>query len=412
MPTADVAVIGGGIIGTCSALTLQQRGHGVTIVEPTELGAGTAAGSAGYLAWDDIFPIPSPSVVAGLARMLLDRRGPLVIAPAYLPHMIGWGLRFLAAARPSAVRRAIAALAPLNRLAEASLYDLASLAGAQRYLVRETVFHICRTAKTLAAAERLLPILAAEGFPAQLLDRHALRAQEPALRDGLSGAIVFPDSGRCTNPGAFGASLATHFLSHGGALLKARATELERDGDGWLVRTNAEALHAKRVVIAAGVWSGPLMAALGYRVPLEAARGYHLMLADPGVVPARTLLFEEDHFCATPMEEGLRLAGTVEFASLSAPMNPYRADLLYDVAHGYLPQLRRDPATRWMGNRPSLPDSLPIIAELHHHPGIVAAFGHERRGLTQSGVTARCVADLVERKQPPVDLAPFRVERF
>ncbi|HEY9086223.1 MAG TPA: FAD-binding oxidoreductase [Candidatus Tyrphobacter sp.] len=412
MRTPDVAVIGGGIIGTCSALALQTRGHAVTIVEPNEPGAGTAAGSAGYLAWDDIFPIPSRSVVAGLPRMLLDRSGPLVIAPSHLLKMTGWGLRFLAAARPSAVRRAIAALAPLNRLAETSLYDLARSADAQRYLVRETVFHVCRTPKTLADAKSLLPILAAEGFLAEALDGDTLRAQEPALRAGLAGAIAYPGSGRCTNPGAFGAALAQHFLSNGGALLKARATALQRDGDLWLVRTDAQAVRARQLVLAAGAWSGALIAALGYRVPLESARGYHLMLPEPGVVPGRTLLFEEDHFCATPMEEGLRLAGTVEFARLDSPMNPLRADLLYDVARGYLPALRRDSATRWMGNRPSLPDSLPIIAELRRHPGIVAAFGHERRGLTESGITARCVADLIEHRPPPVDVRPFRVERF
>lgn len=412
MPFTDVAVVGGGIIGTCSALALQQRGHAVTIVEPNELGAGTAGGSAGYLAWDDIFPIPSPSIVAGLPRMLLDRRGPLVIAPSHLLRMTGWGLRFLWAARPSAVRRAIAALAPLNRLAESALYDLARLAGAERYLVRETVLHVCRTAKTLAAAERLLPILAVEGFPAHVLDRAALRVQEPALCDDLAGAIAYPGSGRCTNPRAFGAALAQHFLSNGGGLLEARAIALERDADGWLVKIGGEALRAKKVVLAAGVWSGALMASLGYRLPLESARGYHLMLSNPGVMPARTLLFEEDHFCATPMEDGLRLAGTVEFASLETPMNPARADVLYDVAHRYLPALRRDSATRWMGSRPSLPDSLPIIAELRRHLGIVVAFGHERRGLTESGVTARCVADLVEGRPPPLDLRPFRVERF
>ena len=129
-------------------------------------------------------------------------------------------------------------------------------------------------------------------------------------------------------------------------------------------------------------------------------------------MPARTLLFEEDHFCATPMTGGLRLAGTVEFAGLDAPPNFYRSDVLYDVARTYLPALRREPASRWMGSRPSLPDSLPVIGRLPRHRAIVAAFGHERRGLMQSAITARCVADLVEDRTPPLDLAPFRIERF
>lgn len=412
MPTADVAVVGGGIVGTCAALELQQRGHDVTIVERNEPGAGTAAGSAGYLAYDDILPIPSPAVVASLPRMLLDRRSPLVVAPAYLPHLFGWGLRFLAAARPAAMRAGIAALAPLNRLARESHEALAARTGTQRYLVRESVLHVCRTQETLDATSRLIPMLQNEGFEAEIVDTASLRALEPVLRDGLAGAVAFPGSDRCTNPAAYGSGLARFFRENGGNVLQATASSIEPFGGGWNVRTDRDDVRAARVVVAAGAWSGKLLRGLGYDVPLESARGYHLMLGDPGVAPSRTLLFEEDHFCATPMEDGLRLAGTVEFAGLDAPPNFYRSDLLYDVACTYLPGLQRETASRWMGNRPSLPDSLPVIAPLRKHPGIVVAFGHERRGLMQSAITARCAADLVERKTPPLDLAPFDVERF
>ncbi len=412
MPTADVAVVGGGIIGTTAALELQRRGRAVTIVEPNEVGAGTAAGSAGYLAYDDIFPIPSPATVAGLPRMLLDRRGPLVVQPAYLPRLAGWGTRFLFAARPSVVRAAIAALAPINRLAREAHEDLAKRANAQRYLVRESVYHVCRTPKTLEETAHLIPQLRAEGFEASVVDRDALRRDEPILCDDVAGAIAFPGSDRCTNPGAYGATLAALFRSQGGGVVRDRVRAIDSFGGGWIVRAGAEEVRAPRIVVAAGAWSGTLLAPLGYHVPLESARGYHLMLAHPGVSPSRTLLFEEDHFCATPMEEGLRLAGTVEFAGLSAPPNYYRSDILYDIAHAYIPALQRDGASRWMGNRPSLPDSLPVIGELPSHSGIVAAFGHERRGLMQSAITARCVADLVEHKEPPIDLVPFRIERF
>lgn len=412
MPSADVAVVGGGIIGTTAALELQRRGHAVTIIERDEIGAGTAGGSAGYLAYDDILPIPSLAVVASLPRMLLDRRGSLVVQPAYLPHLVGWGLRFLAAARPSAVRRAIAALAPLNRLAREAHEQLAARAGAARYLVTESVFHVCRSAATLDATARLIPMLAREGFEAQVIDRSALLAAEPVLDERVAGAVAFPNSHRCTNPGAYGAALARHFTSEGGSVVRGAAVAIQPFGAGWSVRTTRDEVSAAHVVVAAGAWSGSLLRALGYRVPLESARGYHLMLRDPGLMPARTLLFEEDHFCATPMEEGLRLAGTVEFAGISAPPNFYRSEILYDVAREYLPALRHDPSSHWMGSRPSLPDSLPVIDALEKHPGIVAAFGHERRGLMQSAITARCVADLVERKTPQVDVTPFRIGRF
>ncbi len=414
MPNADVVVVGGGIIGTTVALELQRRGYAVIIVEPDAIGAGTAGGSAGYIAWDDIFPIPNPSVVADLPRMLLDKRGSLVIRPSYLPHMAGWGLRFLAAARPSQVQHAMAALVSLKRFADEALFDLARHAGAQRYLVRETVFHVCRTSKTLQQAVRDLEIVSRAGITGEVINGSQLLASEPALGQGLAGAIAIANAVRCTNPGAFGASLAQHFIAHDGMTHTARATTIESDTNGWLVRTGVpgETLRAGRVVLAAGVWSRPILAALGYRIPLESARGYHLMLPDPGIMPQRILRFDLEHFVATPMEEGLRLAGTVEFAGVNAPPSNYRADMLFDIARDYLPALNRNGAVRWMGHRPSLPDSLPIIAQLRRHPGIVVATGHERRGLTECGITARCVADLIEQKTPPVDLTPFGIERF
>lgn len=412
LPTADVAVVGGGIVGTTAALELQRRGHSVVIIEPNDVGAGTAAGSAGYLAYDDVFPIPSPAVVTSLPRMLLDRRSPLVVTPAYLPHLVGWGMRFLAAARPAAVRAAIAALGPINRLARQAHEELATRTGAREYLVRESALHVCRTPSALDAAAGTISTLREAGFEASVLDAAALRAQEPLLREKIAGAVAFPGSDRCTNPGAYGSALARFFSGNGGSVLQASARDVEPFGGGWTVRTERDDVRAGRVVIAAGAWSGAILSRLGYRVPLESARGYHLMLADPGVMPSQTLLFEEDHFCATPMEHGLRLAGTVEFAGLDAPPNFYRSSLLYEVARTYLPGLRREPASQWMGNRPSFPDSLPVIGPLPKHRGIVAAVGHERRGLMQSAITARCVADLLENQTPPVDLAPFGIERF
>jgi glycine/D-amino acid oxidase-like deaminating enzyme len=412
LPTPDVAVVGGGIVGTTAALELQRRGNDVVVIEPEEMGAGTAAGSAGYLAYDDIFPIPSPEIVAGLPRMLLDRKGPLVVQPSYLPNLVGWGLRFVAAARPSAMRAGIAALAPMNRLARSAHEELAARTGAQRYLVLETVLHVCRSKRTLEHLERLLPLLAAEGFSAEVLGRERLLDAEPILCDDVAGAIGFPGSHRCTNPGAYGAALAGYFRARGGAVVTAAATALERREGAWRIATAQGSVEAKKVVVAAGAWSGRLLRPLGYRIPLESARGYHLMLERPGISPSRTLLFEEDHFCATPMEQGLRLAGTVEFAGLQAPPNYYRSDILYDIARSYLPDLQREPASRWMGHRPALPDSLPVVGALPRHPGAVVAFGHERRGLMQSAITARCVADLLEEKPPPFDLTPLRVDRF
>ena len=409
----DVALIGGGIVGVTCALELLAAGRSVALVEAGEPGAGTAGGSAGYLSDGEIFPLAKQSVVRELPALLLDSRSPLVVAPAAFPGLFGWGLRFLGAARPARVRAATNALASLNRLANNAFYALAERSGAEGYLRREGALHVARAPEVFARARALLPALTAHGLIARVVEREELLHLEPALAPDVVGAVEYPNALRCTDPDAFGAALAAHARARGATLVRAVARSLSpRAGGSWRITTSAAPLDAARVVVTAGVWSRALLRPLGYVVPLQAARGYHVMLPEPGVAPRRTLLFEDAHFCATPMEGGLRLAGTVEFAPLGSPPNFARSALLFRAAAEYLPGLSGAGATRWMGNRPSFPDSLPAIGAATRHRNLYYCFGHEKLGLTQAAISARAVATLVAGTPPPVDLKPFALERF
>jgi D-amino-acid dehydrogenase len=407
----DVALVGGGIIGTACALELLAAGRSVVTIEAGDPGAGTAAGSAGYLSDGEIFPLAQPAAVRALPSLAFDPESPLVIAPAAWPGLIGWGTRFLLAARPGRVRAGMRALASLNRLANDALYAMALRSKAARYLRREGALHVARSRRVFAHAASLVPILEEHGLTARVVERERLLQLEPSLSHDVSGAVEYPNSMRCTDPGAFGTALALDAVARGAIVLRARARALQAAGAAWRITTDGSPVEARSVVVTAGVWSRPLLRRLGYTVPMQAARGYHLMLPQPGASPQRTLLFEDAHFCATPMDGGLRLAGTVEFAPLGAPPNFVRADVLYGAAAAYLPNLRRDGATRWMGNRPSFPDSLPAIGA-SRHTGLYYCFGHEKLGLTQAAVSAQAVAALVTGADPPVDLAPFSLQRF
>ena len=384
----------------------------MAIVEPAEPGAGTAAGSAGYLSDGEIFPLAQPGILAGLPSLLFDPRSPLVVSPAALPGLAGWGARFIANARPARVRSATAALASLNRLANEALYALAERAGAEAYLRREGALHVAKAPAAFARARAVLPILAEYGLVARIVERDKLLRLEPALAPDVSGAVEYPNSMRCTDPAAFGWALAKRARGLGAAVIPSRVLSLEWAHEAWRLRTSAGPFHAARVVVSAGVWSRGLLRPLGYVVPLQAARGYHLMLPEPQVVPRRTLLFEDAHFCATPMDGGLRLAGTMEFAPLGSPPNYARSDLLFPAAAEYLPGLSRDGATRWMGNRPSFPDSLPAIGAAARHRNLYYCFGHEKLGLTQAAVSAQAIAALVCDRAPVVDLRAFALARF
>jgi glycine/D-amino acid oxidase-like deaminating enzyme len=413
---ADIAVVGGGIIGTASALALQDAGFSVAVIEPDEPGAGTAAGSAGYLHDGEIFPLAQPGLIPALPRMLFDPYGPLVLRLSYLPQLTTWGGRFFASMRRAHVERAIAALASLNRTAVDALIAMATSAGAGDLLVRVGGLKVVRDPRTMEKLAAELQIFEHERIAARVIDGPGVRALEPAFAADVAGAVFFPNSAHCTDPAAFGDRLAARVRDRG-TIVHGAAESLAQQADGtWAIRVRGAdretQIAARRVVVAAGYGSGALLQSLGYAVPLASARGYHLMIAQPSVTLIHPTIFHEPHIGATPMEHGLRIAGTMEFAQPDAPADFRRADMLYGLARQYLPNLHNDSATRWMGVRPVTPDSLPAIGAASRHANLYYCFGHGHLGFTQAAVSANAVVQLVTRATPQIDLAPFDLRRF
>lgn len=410
---ADVIVVGAGIVGLACALRLQLDGHEVTVVDRGAPGDGCSRGHAAYLSEGNIFPVASLDTLRGLPAMLADSRGPLVIRPSYLPRLAPWGVRLLMAVRAERAARSMAGLARLNRLAIESYEPLLEAAGATASMRRHGGLLVCGTPAALRQKASSLAIFAEHGIEARVLDRAAVRALEPALADDVAGAIFFPNSASCPDPDALTRLLVAQIEGAGGQVVREEVAGMApAPGGGWRVRTGRAALHARRVVVAAGRSSDELLRPLGHTVPLEGERGYHLMLAEPGVELRRPIVIAEHHFAASPMTGGLRLAGTVEFARRDAPMDPRRADMLLEQATRYLPSLAPASATRWMGARPSLPDSLPAIGRSSLHEGLFYCFGHHHSGFMQAAVSARLVADLVAGREPVVDPAPYALDRF
>lgn len=408
----QIAIVGGGIIGTAIAVALVREGQDVTIIEPDELGTGAAAGSAGYVSLGEIFPLANPGVVWDMPRMLSDPVGALVIDPRYFFRLIPWGLRFLAATRRSQRERGVDALANLNRNAAADLFELANAAGASSYLSADGGLLVCREERSLVKQIAQLPVLHDRGIRAEVRSANDVRDMEPALRSEIAGAIFFPDSARCSDPRAFGIALGAFAQTQGATWLRSHVRGMHQQPDGtWRLDLDDATLAASHVVVAAGVWSGETMKSLGYRCPIETERGYHLMLPQPEIPLHRPMVFEEAHFCATPMDAGVRLAGTVEFAGTKAPMHPKRSDVLYGLATRYLAGLRPG-EERWMGFRPSFPDSLPAIGRAALHKNLFYCFGHQHLGLTQAATSAKYVVDMIAERKPMIDLAPFDLKRF
>ena len=237
---------------------------------------------------------------------------------------------------------------------------------------------------------------------------------EPSLGPNLAGGVLYGDSGHCTDPQTLSASLAGSFRTGGGEMRRTRVRQLVPvPGGGVRLVTDDGEFTVDEVVVAAGIWSPPLVKPFGVKPSLAAERGYHLMLRDPQISLRRPVGAGDDKFIITPLAGGIRLAGTAEFAAVDAPPDWRRSDMLLQAAKTIFPEINgEETATRWMGPRPSTPDSLPIIGRTPKNPNIICAFGHSHLGLTLGAVTAELVVDLVGRRGPGAGIKALRPDRF
>jgi D-amino-acid dehydrogenase len=412
-----VGVIGAGIVGVCAASWLLREGHQVFLVEAGEPGRGASFGNAGAFNASSVTPLSMPGMVWHVPRWLIDPLGPLSLRWAYLLRAAPWLVRFIRAGTLEKVHAQARALRPLVGSTLDALMPLVRDAGAQDLVHRLGHLYVYRSARSLEKDRLAWELRRENGVVVDEFDADELRQLEPVLASGYVRGMLVRENGHTSNPLGLVERLLGHFLRSGGRLEQTRATGFRLDGRRLTaIRTAAGELAADAAIVCAGAWSKPLAAALGDKIPLETERGYHLMIRDPEVAPRIPIADADGKFVATPMAEGLRFAGTVELAGLEAPPDWRRAQILLDQGRRMLPGLAaRHPEERisvWMGHRPSLPDSLPALGPSRATPDVIYAFGHGHVGMTAAPMTGKIVADLVARRPPTVDIAPFSPARF
>jgi len=408
-----VVVIGAGMVGVSAALWLQESGHEVTLVDRGDPGRGTSFGNAGIFATYACIPINSPRRIIDTPSMLFDPASPLSIQWSYLPRFLPWALRFLSACRPGRVRATVAALGAILAQAEEGFRPLARRAGIESLLGPAGALYVYESEESWRRDRRNRERRRACGVTMRELDPSEVYELEPALANVVHRGIHLEDVFYLRNPHAVVDRLARAFVQWGGRLRRADVRSIGNGLPGLLEVVSAgERLAADRVVIAAGSWSKRILGRLAEHIPLDTERGYHVMFPEAGSLLRRPVAPVDGGFFMTPMEGGLRAAGTVEFAGLDAPPRPARSEAIAAAARRLLPDLG-EPAESWLGFRPTLPDSLPAIGPLPSDPRILCAFGHQHLGMTLGGITGKLVAELVDGTKPPsVDLAPFRPDRF
>lgn len=413
-PPARVIVVGAGIVGLALAWRLQREGAAVSVIDPQPPGEGASFGNAGAISSSSVAPLAMPGMLRQVPRMLLDPAAPLHVPARYWLRAAPWFARFAAAARPARVKKSADALASLHQLATEQHLALAREVGAPELIQPRGHLYLYRDAAQLAKDAAGWELRRHYGGRVETLDRAGINALEPAVGPAYTVGQFLPDHAHCANPHRYCLAIAAALTQAGGQVLQDRVVEIRVvDGRVVGVRGAERAYDADAVVVAAGAWSARLVAKLGHRIPLETQRGYHVSLPDPGVSLSRPVVPADRKVFITPMEGGLRVAGTVEFGGLDRPPTPGRAALLYDDLRAALPDAKIEGAEGfWMGHRPCLPDSVPVIGASARVGGLWFAFGHGHLGLTGAAPTAQMLAPAIMGRPTNADFRPYAAERF
>lgn len=415
-PSRTIAVVGAGIVGAATALTLAADGHQITLIDRGAVGASTSFGNAGGIVGGAVTPTATPGVIRSIPGYLLDRNGAAVLRPSYVFQALPWLLRFIAAGRPERVASIAAALHPLVSRAMSAHHTLAGLSHARDRIQPVGWLKVYKTSAGFAktALERELMTRHAANF--SVLSAAQVAELEPALnQDAYSCGLFQPDAGFVNYPMGLAQAYFEGALQRGAQYLQENVLEINPLSDGGVsVRSEQHTRRFDSVVIATGAWSKQFAAQLGDNVSLDTERGYHLSWAQSdGPMLTRPVSFPEKDCVLSPMHDGISVVSGDELAGLDAAPDFRRIRALIPFVNHVLPGTRTQTVQReWMGRRPSTPDSLPVIGRSPHCKDVFYAFGHGHLGLTLSAITAQLIAGLVSGAANAFDLTPYRINRF
>ena len=415
----NIAVIGAGIIGINCALELQSLGFQVTLIDKSGIGEGCSKANAGHFATEQVFPLAEPNLLWQFPKLLLDPLGPVSLSASYLPKALPWFGRFMINMLESKRESNSQALKTLNKNAINYYQPLLKEAKAESLLTLNGSLLIFENSadKTI---EKQFKHYKDAGVAVILLDRQQTLLLEPNLSQDVKAALYFTDVGHSADPFEICKQLAELAFKKGCIFHQSEVLNIGHNDNGVNLTSSKETLIFDHVVIAGGAWSKTLLEPLGYHLPIEAERGYSLDLPASAKEHqlSRPVASAERKFIMTPMAHGLRLAGTVEYAGLNKSANMKRADMLFKNAQHVmtvLPEYNAStalPSQKWMGHRPSMPDSLPVIGQAPQHKNIYIALGHQHLGLTQGAITGKLIGQLVSKKSTDIDVHPFCISRF
>jgi len=410
---ADVAVLGAGIVGVSIALHLQARGRSVALFDRRGAGEETSYGNAGLIERASVTPYAFPRDIPSMIRYGLNRSAEAHYHPSFLPKIAPWLAQYWWHSSPSRLGLAAKAMLPLIERCVVEHEVLMAEAGIEPLLRKTGWIKAFRDERHFADDVEEAGKLQAHGIRFDVLDKAALQAREPHLRDVLIGGIHWLDPATVPDPGAVAKSYAELFVKRGGRFVHGDARSLAREGGGWTLKGDDGPLETREAVVALGPWADDVFRPLGYRIPLAVKRGYHMHYrAEGNAVLNHPVLDTDGGYVLAPMSRGIRLTTGAEFAPRDAAPTPVQIERTEPAARAIFPLGERIDPEPWLGRRPCLPDMRPVIGPAARHPGLWFAFGHNHHGFTLGPVTGRLLAEMMTGERPFTDPKPYRADRF
>jgi D-amino-acid dehydrogenase len=410
----SVAVVGAGIVGICAAVALRSRGLDVTLLDRGGPGEGCSFGNAGMIQTGSSLPIAVPGLLGKLPGMLLDPEGPLSLKWRHLPRFLPWGVHFARNASAARAQSSEALLAVLLARARDAWETLAGNTAAADVFRARGELYVVRSEAAFAGYAAKIEALKRNGIAYEVLDTAGIRRMEPQLAPAYRYGLYLPESAYVASSLLLSQRMLENFLRAGGRFERGDVSRISRAGTGARLQlADGREIAATRVVVAAGAASARMAAWLGLRLPVEPLRGYHIVLPHLETPLAGPVIEGEMNIAITPMLDGNRVAGTIEFAGHDAPPTWRRADMLAPMAKRMVPALAGEAASRWHGDRPGTPDSLPILGPANGDEAVWFACGHGTLGLTLAARTGLMLAAaLTGEPGARAAILPFLPDRF
>ena len=407
----SIAVVGAGIVGICSAYFLKKSGFKVTLIDREDPGTMTSFGHACSFADYANVPVNYPGLIWDVPKMLLKKDGPLAVDFFYILKNIPWALSFLKNCKKEKVDEIASSLTNLLKHSQISYDEIFKEVNVQEYISHEENLYLFDTKKSLENYEYANVIRKNNRVKVRNLNKEEVKELEPNIADVYYAGQLFTGSRHTTNPLAISTKIFEKFLELGGIYIKQNVTNLIQKENNIELSLGNKKINFDKMIVCAGAWSNKIANLLGENFPLDTERGYHILFNTNEKLIKRPVAWSESGFYLIQIHDGVRAAGTVEIAGINKEPNLKRIKMIERQSRKVLPQLGEIKST-WMGRRPTLPDSLPIIGESSKNKNIIYAFGHQHIGWTLGAITGKIVTTITNGKKPNINIEAYSPNRF